>query len=55
MTGYEKLAQYERELDLLMTQKRELEEALEELNQRIHDKQVEIDECEAFYFSDEDE
>ena len=47
MTTQERLLQYQREMDVLMLQKKELEEALERLQFDIDYKQQEIDECEA--------
>ena len=47
MTTQERLLQYQREMDELMRQKKELEDALERLQIDIDWKQEEIDECEA--------
>lgn len=47
MTTQERLAGYKRDMELLRLQKQELEEALEQLQIDIDNKQLEIDECEA--------
>jgi len=47
MTTQDRLLQYQREMELLQLQKKELEEALERLQIDIDWKQEEIDECEA--------
>lgn len=47
MTTQDRLLQYQRDMELLQLQKKELEEALERLQIDIDWKQEEIDECEA--------
>lgn len=47
ITTQERLAGYKRDMEVLMLQKQELEDALERLQIDIDNKQLEIDECEA--------